>query len=225
LVDDEGKPFLVKPARLRKTHKAIYYKRTRGQLEDLAHDHTPRVAIQHYANIPALLDTFEETIEDGLRDALESAVGATVLTPREEDEAARDIATVGKRVGLALPVLQRVLSGESDVWLASCTNFFQSPWAPAGKACPVSAWGCLGCSNAVITSRKLPAILSFLNYLLREREVMDAGDWALKYAEPYQRIMETILPRFPRRTLVEATALAETRENLLYIPPELRGSI
>jgi hypothetical protein len=44
--------------------------------------------------------------------------------------------------------------------LASCIGFYDSPFGTKGKACPVPFWGCLECRNAVITSRKLPALIA-----------------------------------------------------------------
>jgi hypothetical protein len=223
LVDDDGEPMdRFEPARLRKTHKALFYKQTKGQLEDLAHDHTTRVAIAHYGNIEALRETHERTVADGLNDALDSALKSTILTPESEDSlSASEAVEALLPTRISLPVLRSALAGESDVWLASCTGFFNSPWGSAGAPCPAATWGCLDCENAVITSRKLPAIFAFLDHMLREREVMDTEEWALKYGRAHTRITQQILPRFTSSQLIEARAIAASNQDLLYLPPEL----
>src|SRR6202021_2632344 len=50
ILDDDGqKPKLIL-ARLRKTHKAEWYRRTNGQMEQFAVGHTAEVAANHYAD-------------------------------------------------------------------------------------------------------------------------------------------------------------------------------
>ena len=65
-------------------------------------------------------------------------------------------------LGVAPAQVTALLGGEQDVWLSSCRDFFDSPFGTPGAACPTPFWACLGCANAVITTRKLPALLSFL---------------------------------------------------------------
>jgi hypothetical protein len=62
-----------------------------------------------------------------------------------------------------------LLDGEQDVWLAACAGFHSSPFAEAGSPCAQPFWGCLDCPNAVITARKLPAILAFLAFVEEQR--------------------------------------------------------
>jgi hypothetical protein len=56
--------------------------------------------------------------------------------------------------------VKATLSGNDDVRLASCRDFYRSPFAlKPGTGCPVAVWGCLECPNAVFATRHLPSIL------------------------------------------------------------------
>jgi hypothetical protein len=97
-------------SRLRKTHKALWYAKTQGDLGRFAVGHTPEVAARHYADLPSLRHLHEQTIADGLNDALTSALEPRIVTPDDEAIARKDPAC------LQLPIpaaeVRRVLSGE-----------------------------------------------------------------------------------------------------------------
>ncbi len=138
--DEQGQPLRLNLTRLRKTHKAAWYRRTGGQLERFAVGHTTAVAANHYADIPALRHIHEVTIADAMGDALDVALRSCVLTP-DEEAAIRvdpDHAT-GLPVSGAAAVTA-LFSGEQDVWLASCGGFYASPFGTEGEACPSPFW-------------------------------------------------------------------------------------
>lgn len=212
--------------RLRKTYKALRAKRVKGQVRDFADgDHTPRVAVQHYANIEELRATYEQTVADGQRDALAAARRAgTVLTPEDEVAVLADPAPLAAKLSVPLPVIHDMLDGKNckhDVFIAICANPLNSPYGRAGEFCPVVTWGCLPCRNAVYTSHKLPALLAFLAHMYRERAVLEADAWRLKYRDSPERITREILPNFRPAVVAEARVLASTYD--LYLPPELRS--
>jgi len=66
--------------------------------------------------------------------------------------------------------IDAALTRERDVFLASCRDFNDSPFGLRGKPCPVALWGCFECTNAVFTTRHLPQVLTFLDFLERQRE-------------------------------------------------------
>lgn len=223
IVDDNGKPLALNLARLRKTQKADWYQRTGGQLEIFAVGHTVRVAANHYADIPALRHLHEQTIVEALTDAMAPALRPHILLPADEARlhASKD--------GSGLPVppenIGPLLDGEQDLWLAACGNFHASPFGRAGEACPTPFWGCLECSNAVITARKLPALIAFLAFMDEQRKVLLPDDWAEKFQQPYHRIKDQILPQFPAPVVENARVeAAKTSASLLYLPPEAYGS-
>ncbi len=118
-----------------------------------------------------------------------------------------------------------LLDDEQDVWLASCCGFYASPLGQPGEACPTPFWGCLECSNAVITARKLPALIAFDAFMIGQRPLMDERSWAAKFGQAHRRIVEQILPAFPPQTVAEARIAARKPDcNLIYLPPEAQAS-
>jgi hypothetical protein len=218
LVDDASQPLRLDLRRLRKTYKADHYIRTEGQLEQFVIGHTPNVAANHYADIPALRHLHEQTIADGLSDALDAALKPRLVTPVEET-AMRDNPL---RADLPVPPEEVVnfLDGAQDLWLASCSGFYDSPFGRKGDACPVPFWGCLECQNAIVTSRKLPALLAFVDFIVAQRQRLSALDWEQKFARAHHRITRQILPAFPQSAVAAARAIAASRTDLLYLPPE-----
>ena len=143
----------------------------------------------HYGDIPALRSIHEGTVAEALMDAVEDALRPTVLTPEAEANglAALSSAQLGFPEGMATDV-PALLAGEQDVWLASCSGFYSSPFATSGKACPVPFWGCLECRNGVITTRKLPALMAFLDFVVDQRRLLTEADWQAKFGRAHHRI-------------------------------------
>jgi hypothetical protein len=208
LVDDDGASLRLRLSRLRKTHKAEWYRRTNGQLEQFAVGHSISVAVRHYADIPALRHVHERTLAAAFHDALDAALKPRIATSERED-------LVAERQDPP-PAMD-----EQDVWLARCGSFYESPFAEAGKPCPTPFWGCLECENAVITERKLPALIAFQSFMADQRATLNADEWSIKFGRPWHRITKQILPAFAPQ-IVEAarTRIAAEGPTLLYLPVE-----
>jgi hypothetical protein len=216
VMDDDGRPLHLELSRLRKTQKAERYLRSHGQLDDFALGHTVAVAARHYADIPALRHVHERTVADALQDALGAALKPRLVPPALE-EAAR--ASPGSaRLPVPAHRVAGLLDGKQDVWLASCGGFHASPFGQKGEPCPTPFWGCLECANAVITARKLPALIAFDTFMIEQRRVMDEQSWAARFGRAHRRIVEQILPAFPPQLVAEARAKAGP--DLIYLPPE-----
>lgn len=211
IVDDDDQPLRLVLSRLRKTHKALWYLKTDGHMARFAVGHTPEIAARHYADIPSLRPLHEATVAEALSEVA-SAAGPILLPPDDEDAWRR-----GDNPSASDGAL---LDGEQDVWLAACSGFDRSPFGEVGSPCPQPFWGCLECRNAVITARKLPAIISFLGFVEEERAGLSAADWAMKFGRAQDRIMKQILPAFPESSIAQARREAE--EHSLYLPPEAR---
>lgn len=216
--DDQGAPLRLMLSRLRKTQKAEWYSKTKGQMEQFTVGHKTEVAARHYADIPALRHIHEQTVADALQDALNTALQPRLIGP--DEEAAIRAHPITANLAMPPEEVSAFLDGEQDLWLASCSSFYRSPFGKTGQPCPVPFWGCLACSNAVITSRKLPALIAFLNFMQGQREVLDAADWSAKFSGPYHRIAMQILPAFPETVVSAARSIAAQRADLLYLPPE-----
>ena len=218
IVDDDGRPFRLLLSRLRKTHKALWYLKTEGHMARFAVGHTPEVAARHYADVPALRPLHEATVADAFRAAADLARSPIILTAEQEAAWRTDPTQVSPMPQGCDPVA--LLDGEQDVWLAGCAGFYASPHGSAGDPCPVPFWGCLECSNAVITTRKLPAILSFLDFMEDQRRALHAGDWAVKFGRAHTRITADVLPAFGPASVAEARRSLAAEPLPLYLPPE-----
>jgi hypothetical protein len=220
ILDEQGRPLRLNLTRLRKTHKAAWYRRTGGQLDRFAVGHSTAVAANHYADIPALRHLHEATIADAMTDALEVARHPHVLSSEQETALRADPDEAVDLPVSGASAVNALLSGEQDVWLASCGGFYRSPFAADGEACPSPFWGCLECSNAVITARKLPALLSFLTFIRAQRQTLTEPDWMTKFGRVHGRIADQILPRFSDAEIEQARQVAASDPALIYLPPE-----
>jgi plasmid stabilization system protein ParE len=218
ILDDDGEPLNLLLSRLRKTHKALWYAKTEGHMTRFAVGHSREVAARHYADLPSLRPLHEATVADAFREAVAAAM-PTVLTPIAE-QALRD--APDQAASLVPPdAVRPLLDGEQDVWLAACAGFHNSPFAEAGAPCAQPFWGCLDCPNAVITARKLPAILAFLAFVEEQRQGLPAADWATKFGRVHARITSQVLPAFSNAVIADARRQMSTEQ--LYLPPEARG--
>ena len=221
IVDDDGKPLHLLLSRLRKTHKALWYAKTQGDLGRFAVGHTPEVAARHYADLPSLRPLHEQAVADGLDAALTSALEPRVLTPADEAAARKDPATL--QLPATVTTARQVLAGNLDVWLASCAGFHKSPFADEGEPCTQPFWGCLECRNAVITARKLPTIIAFLDFIVARRAEMPEEDWGLKFGRAWSRITNQVLPAFSETVVTNAREKAKRLEHQPYLPLEARA--
>ncbi len=221
LRDEQGQPLTLQLLRLRKTRRAERYLLGHGQLEDVARGvHTPQIAGDHYADIPALRHIHEATVVQALEEALRQT-SAHILPPADVERLRRDPASAPPHLSLEPEQVEALLAGEQDVWVAGCANFYASPFGKPGSACPVPVWGCLECPNAVITSRHLPTILLFLNRMISERERLEERAWVAQFGRAYARITRQILPAFPPDVVTAARAMLEATTPLLTLPPNL----
>jgi len=220
IVDDDGRPLRLLLSHLRKTHKALWYIKTEGHIARFAVGHTPEVAARHYADISALRPLHEATVAEALEDAVTAALTPIVLTPEQERHwRANPTGALNVPVGND-PIA--LLDGEQDVWLASCGGFYASPHGEIGSPCPLPFWGCLECSNAVITARKLPAILAFLDFIEDQRPALSSGDWAVKFGRAHARITTQVITLFGPAVVADARRTLVAEAAPLYLPPEAR---
>ena len=172
---------------------------------------------RHYADVPSLRPLHEQTVADALEEAV---AGPRVVPPPEEERLRSDVEFADPaEAGVSLALL----GGEQDVWLASCGNFYSSPFGPSGSPCPTPFWGCLDCSNAVITARKLPAILAFLAFVEEQRSGLGRNEWTAKFGHVRERIVRQVLPAFGDDVVAQARAQLTAAPPALYLPPEARA--
>ena len=182
--------------------------------------HTVEVAARHYADIPSLRPLHEAAVADALTGVVHAAQAPTLLSPEQEADWR---ATPAHAEGIVPPeMVEPLLNGDQDIWLASCAGFYASPYGQPGEPCPQPFWGCFDCGNAVITARKLPAILAFLTFIEAQREGLHAVEWRIKFGHVHGRITKQILPAFSEAVLAEARSQVGLSSSLFYLPPEAK---
>lgn len=214
LVDHDGSPVRLDLRRLRKSYKSQQYLRAAGVLSDFAQGHGRETAARHYADIGAHRELHEQAVEDGLHEALAIALPPPVVVDQDGtrlDEGEQRLPPEQARAAL---------SGESDVFLASCRDFYDTPYVTSGKPCPVPFWGCLECPNAVFTTRHLPQILSFLDFIEHQRDHYPVAEWNLRYGLAWERIVSGIRCKFRDEQIATAQAIAESDGARLLLPPQ-----
>ncbi|MFC0449555.1 hypothetical protein [Rhodococcus jostii] len=216
LTDRGGDPVRLDLRRLRKTYKSRRYLQAAGVLDDFTAGHSPQVAAAHYADIDAHRELHEQAIEAGLTQALEVALPPPVVA--DEHGCPLDTDTPA----LTPAQVSAAMSEQSDVFLASCTDFYASPFARTkGTGCPVAIWGCLECSNAVYTTRHLPSLLAFTDFLDAQREDLPEAEWRARYGLAFDRITTAITPKFTTEQIITARLIAEANGQHLSIPAQI----
>lgn len=210
LRDDDGQPLHLVTPRLRKTHKAERYRATAGRLDVFVTGHSAEVAAKHYADIPALRETHEQAVADGLAVAAAAARASAEHVEKPADEPLVPL------VGQVAP--EAATRPDTDVWMANCADFHASPFAPAGKPCSVPPWACLECANATFDTRKLPALIAFASWCEDQRAALPAEVWAARLGRAHARVTRQVLPAFPERAIVEAAAVAGTDPLAAWLP-------
>ncbi|MFD9302990.1 hypothetical protein ACFWCB_09985 [Streptomyces sp. NPDC060048] len=218
--DHDGGSVSLDLRRIRKTFKSRQYLRAGGILPDFVSGHSPGVAARHYADIAAHDEIHDQAVEAGLAEALAVTLPPPVVLG--EDGSRLD----DGQEELSSQVVQDVLSGATDVWLSSCMNFFASPYAAKkGAACPVPPWVCLECPNAVFTTRHLPAVLSMLDTIERQREEFSVPEWQARFGLAHERITTGVLNRFSTRQVTTARAIAEAGGPRFVLPSSFLETI
>lgn len=214
----------LQPSRFRKTWVANNTKRTLGQSTPLVLDQSPTVHLEHYARMKALVPVHREIVFDAISEAREVAVRSTVIASSDElVQIQANPASLAARMGCSQEVAQEALVGTLDLWMNACTGFYNSPFAPEGAPCHGAPLGlCLDCPNGLITPHKLPAIYSYLNHIVGQREVQPADVWKDAFGHAYEKIVFGVLMKFSDDVLREARAAAEAEQTLVFLGPELR---
>ncbi len=219
LIDRGGGPVRLDLRRLRKTYKSRQYLRAGGALDDFTSGHSKQVAAAHYADIDAHREVHEQAVEAGLRQALAVALTPPVVA----DEHGRPL---GDGPALTPAQVRAASSGATDVFLASCSDFYASPFARRpGSACPVAIWGCLECPNAVHTYRHLPSVLRFFDFITAQRDELGAAEWKARYGIAFERVTSGILAQFSGEQIATARMIAEADDGGLALTAQVLGQI
>ncbi|WP_076592151.1 hypothetical protein [Herminiimonas arsenitoxidans] len=170
----------------------------------------------HYLTNDATHHVHNQTIRIAQDKVVQEARGIVVLKNVETEE---EIATLARQLSESEEKIVSILSGEQDVFIASCRDFYNKPGGIPETPCN-DPWQCFSCENALWTSRILPRLVKFKSFMEEQRKLLSPIDWSHKFGLPYSAITKSILPRFPTTTLEWAKIQAE--EVPFYVSPHLR---
>ena len=162
-------------ARLRKTHKAALVSEDRwpdGSVRGRPHS---RSRCQPLRRSASRRDRCTRRPSRTPSPRLVAALSPIVLPP--DQEAAWRSTRDGRRAPGSAGERHGLLDGAQDLWLAAAPASTPVRSAKGHRRVRVPFWGCLDCGNAVITARKLPAILAFLTFMRASGPGLTAADW------------------------------------------------
>ncbi|GLT02852.1 hypothetical protein GCM10007897_42770 [Sphingobium jiangsuense] len=222
LHDESGEPIgCVMQSSLRKTVKRDNYLRHAGHLRRFASDHSREVAARHYASVEGLREEHARSIVAAETHLFDMAMSPLVLAPEEEQDAAEQGLSVAGRIIDGAEAAQ-LMGGASDTFLGICADFWSGPSPRAEDgSCAVAFTGCLHCRNAVFTRRKLPALLTYMDWLEDRRTVLTEASWAGAHGADFDRIAIQVLPAFAAGDIEHARALMAAEPRGCALPPHI----
>jgi hypothetical protein len=131
---------------------------------------------------PATRQEAQQTIAEGLNDALEHARTITAMKMLLGEDA-DVLIELSDRPELA----QAILEGKHDTATSACTDFDNSPITGPGP-CTASFLWCLACKNAIATRRHLPRLVYLHRCLESLRATLAATVWELDWCEHHLRL-------------------------------------
>lgn len=217
---DDGERLAIKRSRLRPTWRVQRTIRHKGRISIDRSDNTPDVRAKHYLENERMAPFHRQAVIDAQDEALRHATGKGLSKPAPTVTVVPDDRAVDRLDSADASV---AVSGEQDLWLASCRDFSNPPDGDPGKPCSRPFHGCLSCRNAIVTRRSLPFILSFQRHVERRRREMPTDEWETIYGQSWREITQNILPEFDAGAIAEAGLVAMGKDLLLHLPPELQA--
>lgn len=178
------------------------YKKTMRQAAHTLADTT----VKHYLDNDSTKILHDLAVTDGIN-ALR-AVSRPKVLPTDDVEAA------AKVLDLPKTKVRRILNGAQDVFIAACRDFLNKPGGEPDTPCD-EPWGCLVCSNAIVTRHILPRLIAFRDFLIGEQQ-KDAEAFIVKFGDALDIICREILPVFQASVIKEAERYAANGD--FYVP-------
>jgi len=94
--------------------------------------------------------------------------------------------------GLEPAVVRRLVEGEQDTVLASCTDHLAGPHADPGQPCPASFLSCLDCVNARALPHQLPVQLAAAEHIAALRPHLDPAVWSKRLRPRLDQLEEIV---------------------------------
>ncbi|MEV0182901.1 hypothetical protein AB0I54_26900 [Streptomyces sp. NPDC050625] len=164
----------------------------------------------------------DETVRENSRDVVESGLAKAVeharervkmrLVARATGDTEYDAEQVAKAAGIDRETAMNIVKGRLKTPVASCTDYENPDFGPAGKPCGVSFLLCFACRNAVATTRDLPRIVYLHHVIEGLRSTLTAAAWTTDWQGHYARVsdfLNTHTSQDSRAELVSTLAQAD----------------
>lgn len=222
LKDDDGADLQIHRGRLRATYISLLASRKWTGRTTIDPNHTAGIEGRHY--LASIDQTHElllaQVVEEAQADMLRKGFPSNVLTDEDLAQAAH-ILTESVTAHLSSEsALQTFLSGEQDVFLASCANQLASPFGVKGKACAARVWVCLLCPLAVFLPRHAANLLELKAFFARQSLQLPVREFMSIYGPYAVRLDQEILPRFNPKVLEAASLVVTDQDRSLPLRPE-----
>lgn len=157
--------------------------------------HTEKTAATYMLRNRGNVAEYQKVVADALTAEAAKARArgvVAVMTAQDVERARTDPEAVAAEHGLDPATLKRMIDGELDTVLASCTDNTGGPHAPPGEPCRASFMQCLDCECARALPRHLPVQVLVHDRLLQRREQMDPLQWATRFAGPHGQLEDLL---------------------------------
>ncbi len=208
LKDQHGKKLKMSAKSLRVSKLSANYRKDgnyKKTMRQAAHT-LAETTVKHYLDNDSTKIIHDLAVTDGIN-ALR-AVSRPIVLPTDDVEAAANALNLPKTKA------RQILNGKPDVFIAACRDFLNKPGGEPDTPCD-EPWGCLVCSNAVVTRHILPRLIAFRDFLIGEQQE-DAEAFIVKFGDALEIIRREILPLFQASVIGEAERYAANGD--FYIP-------
>jgi len=140
-------------------------------------------------------DDSRRVVSAALRDEVAKARAVQrmpVFTAEFLARAGQDLEGAAAESGLEVQTLKRMMAGEQDTVLASCTDHLAGPYSDAGEPCTASFLACLGCQNARALPHQMPVQLAAAERIAQLRGHLEPTLWQVRYEPRLQQLLDIL---------------------------------
>ncbi|MGR8008525.1 hypothetical protein [Streptomyces hypolithicus] len=224
VVDAKGAPIRVHRQVIRTTFeshrdRATWFGSSRATIDP---NHTPAVEGDHYlsATTEAQQNALEEIVAQAQGDLLRKSRPPMVLTEEQIADLAEQFPQLVSELELDEAAIAELVSGQRDVFVASCADPLAGLHGPKGKPCPARPWVCLLCPLALFAPGHAANLLRMKAFFARQWQQLPAAQFMAVFGHYAQRIEEVLDKYDPAQLARAASAVADTDDEIPLLPEE-----
>ena len=180
--------------------------------------HTRRTMNDHYLmRSGTVREDSRRVVGAALREQVDTAraAGAVAVFTTAFLARARQDPGVAGEVGLQPQTLTRLMAGEQDTPLASCTDHLHGPHTEPGTPCTASFLACLDCQNARALPHQLPAQIAAADRIGRLRPNVDPSLWTTRYQPRLAQLADILAAYTPAERDQARTQITTHQQRLV----------